>query len=75
MSSLPAKKTTVTPLQVFQAIKEFNNKNGLSPSIRELASILGLSSSGSVHLHLDRLKQMGWISSEPHKARSIKIHR
>ena len=75
MNCLPTKKPTVTTMQVFTAIKEFNKKHGFSPSIRELGSILGVSSPGSVHLHLDRLRKMGWISSEPHKARSIRIHR
>ena len=72
---LPTKRPIVTTMQVFQAIKEFNKKHGFSPSIRELGSILGISSPGSVYLHLDRLRKMGWISSEPHKARSIRIHR
>ncbi|WP_082788892.1 LexA family protein [Desulfolucanica intricata] len=62
-------------MQVFQAIKEYKNIHSYSPSVRELGKILGVPSPGSVYHHLDRLKQMGYITSEPNKARSIRIIR
>ncbi|ACV64696.1 transcriptional repressor, LexA family [Desulfofarcimen acetoxidans DSM 771] len=64
----------VTSGQVYRNLKEFYEKNGYSPSVRELAGILG-TSSGSVHRHMKTLKSIGWISAEPNKARSLKLHK
>lgn len=48
-------------------------KKGITPSIREICKAVGLSSTSSIHYHLDNLEQMGYISRPRSKKRCIEI--
>ena len=52
-------------------ILQFREDNGYSPSIREIASGLGLSSTSTVKSMLDKLTSMGVLSTISGKARSV----
>ncbi|KAA0256917.1 repressor LexA [Deferribacter autotrophicus] len=54
-------------------IKEFKDKNGYVPSVREICKGLNLSSTASVKKMLDRLEAKGVIRKNPQQARSIEI--
>ncbi len=52
-------------IKVYKAIKEFYNRHGFSPSIRDLQKMYGYKSDSSIHDHLKSLE----------KARCIKLHK
>ncbi|NLW60336.1 MAG: transcriptional repressor LexA [Firmicutes bacterium] len=55
-------------------IKETQSK-GYPPSVREIGEAVGLSSSSSVHAHLEKLQQLGYIRRDPTKPRAIEVLR
>lgn len=48
-------------------------KKGYPPSVREIGEAVGLSSSSSVHAHLARLEEMGYLRRDPTKPRAIEV--
>lgn len=59
--------------EILNAIKEFRRVHGYAPSIRELGTIVGLSSTSTVYRHLTKLKEGGYIVSEPGKPRTFRV--
>ena len=57
----------------YDYIKENIKKNGYSPSIRDICSALGIKSTSTVHLCLDRLEKKGYIQKENGKSRTLRI--
>ena len=58
---------------VYDYIKENIKKNGYSPSIRDICGALGIKSTSTVHLCLDRLEKKGYIQKENGKSRTLRI--
>lgn len=60
-----------------QSILEFIKKNlsekGYPPSVREIGEAVGLASSSTVHGHLERLQQKGFIRRDPTKPRALEL--
>lgn len=54
-------------------IKDEVTKKGYPPSVREIASAVGLASSSTVHGHLARLENKGYIRRDPTKPRAIEV--
>jgi repressor LexA len=65
----------LTPKQkkFYDAIKMYIEKNGYSPTIRELNAMLGYSSPQTAWHYLNKLKKEGYIEMTPHKYRTIKL--
>lgn len=61
--------------KVLQTIIQFQNKNGYSPSITELKTIIGNKSTRGIVLQLDKLQRLGYIQREKNSRRAIKILR
>lgn len=59
--------------QVLGFIKQEIRRRGYPPSVREIGEALGLSSSSTVHGHLNRLEEKGIIRRDPTKPRAIEI--
>lgn len=59
--------------QVFEFIKEHIKKEGYPPTVREIASAVGLLSSSTVHGHLDQLEKRGLIERKKTLPRAIKV--
>jgi repressor LexA len=57
--------------EVFQAIKDYIAEKGYSPSIRDIASKLGLHHS-TIEQHFRILRNKGFITWDSHIARSIR---
>lgn len=60
--------------QVYDYVTQYIQQNGVAPTLRQIASALGLSSVATVHEHLESLKDMGLIKREKHHRRSIDIN-
>lgn len=56
-------------------IESFTDENNFSPSYREIAAALGLSSVASVAQHIDNCVAAGYLIKVPHAARSLRVIR
>lgn len=65
----------LTPRQaeIFRFIKSEVLKKGYPPSVREIGQAVGLSSSSTVHGHLGKLEEKGYIRRDPTKPRAIEL--
>ena len=65
----------LTPRQqmIFEFIKDEVRKKGYPPSVREIGEAIGLRSSSTVHAHLEKLEQKGYIRRDRTKPRAIEI--
>ncbi|MBO4422667.1 MAG: transcriptional repressor LexA [Clostridia bacterium] len=59
--------------QIYEYIKEMINAEGYSPSVRDISTALGIKSTSTVHLHLHRLEEKGYIQKEQGKSRTIRV--
>ena len=59
--------------QILQAIFEYVEEHKIAPTIRELGTIVGLSSSSTVHKYVNRLEEQGYITKHPTMPRTIQI--
>lgn len=60
-------------LQILKYIIDTNSLRGYPPSVREIGSAMNLSSTSTVHGHLDRLEKKGYLRRDPSKPRAIEI--
>lgn len=59
--------------EILDYVTEFMNDKGYAPSIREIADNFGLSSPATIHVHLENLKNKGFLKSSFNEARSIEL--
>lgn len=59
--------------QILAYIREKLHASGYPPSVREICSAVGLSSTSTVHGHLAKLENLGFIRRDPTKPRAIDI--
>lgn len=67
------KKTSQRTVQIIAFIRNYTEQHGYSPSVREIGSAVGLSSTSSVQGYLDRLEKEGIIERREDRPRTIKI--
>jgi len=65
----------ISPIQasILEFIKKNIRRKGYPPSVREIGHAVGLSSSSTVHGHLKRLEEMGYLRRDPTKPRAIEV--
>lgn len=59
--------------QILSYIKETLRAKGYPPSVREIGEAVGLSSSSTVHSHLAKLEELGYVRRDPTKPRAIDV--
>lgn len=59
--------------QILGYIKDTLRAKGYPPSVREIGEAVGLSSSSTVHSHLEKLEELGFIHRDPTKPRAIDV--
>lgn len=59
--------------QAYDYICNFTAEHGFPPSVREIGQAIGLSSPSTVHSHLKKLEDAGYIRRDPNKPRTIEI--
>jgi len=59
--------------EILDYIKREIREKGYPPSVREIGEAIGLSSSSTVHGHLERLESKGLIRRDPTKPRAIEV--
>lgn len=58
---------------ILDFLKSQIRKKGYPPTVREICDAVGLSSTSTVHAHLETLERKGYIRRSPTKNRSIEI--
>jgi len=59
--------------EVYDFLDQFIEEHGYSPSFEEIGAALGLSSSATVHKHLNNLQEKGLLSRDYNRSRSIDL--
>ena len=59
--------------QILKYIAEATARQGYPPSVREIGKHVGLRSSSSVHAHLMKLREEGYLEQETRKTRSLVV--
>ncbi len=59
--------------KVFDYIKKFKTENGYAPSVRDVCRDLNYKSTSTVHMYLNRLELLGYITKEDGKSRAITL--
>ena len=59
--------------QVVDFIRQFIERNGFSPTTREIAAAMGISSPNGVVAHLNALEKKGVITRRENMARSVRL--
>lgn len=60
-------------IQILQYIKDELTLRGYPPSIREICKAVGLSSTSTVHAHLNTLEEKGYIKKGTNKRRALEL--
>jgi repressor LexA len=69
----PNDKISEKQFQIFKFIVDSIKNIGYPPSVREIAEAVGLSSSATVHSHLKKLEDLGYIKRGKGSSRTIEI--
>ena len=66
-------KLTVKQEKVLNELKKFMAEKGYPPTVRELCKATNLSSTATVHVHLDHLQRKGYIKKDKVKNRTMEL--
>ncbi len=58
---------------ILKFVRDYINHRGYPPAVREIGAAVGLSSSASVHNHLKRLQECGFIQRDEAKPRALDL--
>lgn len=64
---------TLRQLEVLDALEQFRFERGYSPTVRELADAVGISSTNGMADHLAALRKKGCIDSDSLRARTLRL--
>lgn len=66
-------KLTKRQSDILQVIKKFMIQNGYPPTVREIGDILSLNSPATIHFHLKKIEEKGYIKKDSSKNRTIEL--
>jgi repressor LexA len=71
----PADPVNLTPRQrkVLEVIRDWVERFGYPPSVREIGDAVGLTSTSSVHHQLRTLERKGYLRRDPHRTRAVDV--
>lgn len=58
---------------IYDFLVKYSNEHGYPPSVREIGEGVGLASPSTVHVHLKKLEELGYIVRDPKKPRTIEL--
>ena len=59
--------------EIYEFLRQYTEKKGYPPSVREICKAVSLRSTSTVHGHLKRLEKKGIIKRDPSKPRALEI--
>jgi repressor LexA len=66
-------KLTTRQQQIFDFIKRHTHDKGYPPTVRDIGTAIGLTSSSTVHAHLANLERLGLLRRDPTKPRAMEV--
>ncbi len=71
----PVEKERLTPRQrkVLEVIRDWVERFGYPPSVREIGDAVGLTSTSSVHHQLRMLERKGYLRRDPNRTRAVDV--
>ena len=71
----PTDPVNLTPRQrkVLEVIRDWVERFGYPPSVREIGDAVGLTSTSSVHHQLRTLERKGYLRRDPHRTRAVDV--
>jgi repressor LexA len=71
----PTDPANLTPRQrkVLEVIRDWVERFGYPPSVREIGDAVGLTSTSSVHHQLRTLERKGYLRRDPHRTRAVDV--
>lgn len=59
--------------EIFDFVVAYARKHGYPPTVREIGAEVGLASPSTVHVHLAKLEQAGYLRRDPTKPRALEL--
>ena len=59
--------------EIYDFVVAYARKQGYPPTVREIGAEVGLASPSTVHVHLAKLEQAGYIRRDPTKPRALEL--
>jgi hypothetical protein len=59
--------------RIYDFIRHYQQSNGEPPTLREIGNVFALRSSATVHGHVRKMEDNGWIVRVPHVSRGIRL--
>ena len=59
--------------QIYDFIQAYARKHGYPPTVREIGAEVGLASPSTVHVHLAKLEEAGYLKRDPTKPRALEL--
>lgn len=73
MNAKLTEELTERQTRILNYIRDVSKKRNYPPSVREIGEAVGLSSSSTVHNHLNQLERRGLIKRDPSKSRTVQL--
>ncbi len=68
-----ASRLTDRQQEILTFVQRYTESHGYPPSVREIGQAMGLTSSSTVHSHLEALERKGFLRRDPSKPRALEI--
>jgi repressor LexA len=68
-----ASRLTQRQKEILTFVQRYADTHGYPPSVREIGQAMGLTSSSTVHSHLEALSRKGFLRRDPSKPRALEI--
>jgi repressor LexA len=69
----PAAQLTARQREILAFVNDHSAQNGYPPTVREIGTAVGLTSSSTVHAHLANLERLGLLRRDPAKPRALNL--
>ena len=69
----PAAQLTTRQREILAFVNDHSAQHGYPPTVREIGSAVGLTSSSTVHAHLANLERAGLLRRDPTKPRALEL--
>src|SRR5438445_3778484 len=73
MNAKLTNELTERQTRILNYIRDVSKSRNYPPSVREIGEAVGLSSSSTVHNHLNQLERRGLIKRDPSKSRTVQL--
>jgi repressor LexA len=72
-TEVPTAQLTARQREILAFVNEHSAQHGYPPTVREIGTAVGLTSSSTVHAHLANLERLGLLRRDPAKPRALNL--